>query len=1000
MFIQNKYPRGSEWRKWDLHIHTPLSIVQGYGGDKEEVWDKFITALENLPSEVKVLGITDYYFIDGFEKVIRAKKQGRLKNIEKIFPILEFRIDTFASASEHKLYKINLHILFDLNDDSIINEINSVKKYFIERISILKSRTEISLTIDNMIEHSPDNTLESGFNEFIPGTEQVFELLSSPTWKNRHILFLGYNEWANLEKYKQLKNEKIELHKRANGFFTASEIDYTHKKKEFINEYGKRPLFHSKDIHSFEDLTNKYFCNTWIKADPSFDGLKHVFYEPEERLYLGKCPDKITWINNNKANIIDSIQLHSTSNNNEWFDNTGKVEFNSSLITIIGNKGSGKSALADIIALAGNNKKEQYSFLNSKKFLKTTQCRKYSSQIYYNDNYQNEVKLNNTNGEKSEVEKLVYLSQSFVNNLCENIDDPSIFQQEINRVIFSHIPKEECLGQHSLDSLIEKKAEASNKKINAVRDEINKINYTICEKENKIKDDRIISLKAHLAEKRRQLKQLIREEKPKLVEKPEADVSTMHIQKKIHKYNTIKERIEGIINSKRKALSKNNQIILNINNILQSIDLLYNNYQKIVDSINSLETESSIRADEIIHLTVKKEALEKIIVALENKKAAANKYAVKGTQTKYRIDESLRKLNNIVDEKHSLYNKYLENIIIWKQEIKNMKGEKNENGTLKYYRWELNAAKNKIPDELEALYCERKEQARQLLECIEQREDLLSSIYSKSQERVQDQADRFIINKNQFVEFDTDIELSPEFEDDFFQFISQNKSGTFYKKDAGSKQLKKIINSIENDKATDWIEFPHEIIRALKHNLAEDPDVLDKKYATDIDNILLAKLKKKELYNYLFCFKYLQPKFVIKYEGKRIDQLSPGEKGMVLLIFFLLIDKSKYPLIIDQPEENLDNETVFLRLVNFIKECKKERQIIIVTHNPNLAIACDAEQIIYCSMEKENKNNISYTSGSIENSNMKKHAIDVLEGTKPAFLNRQSKYDIEDFTLA
>ena len=61
------YPKGSEWRKWDLHVHTPYSIVNNYEGkSEEEKWDKFIEAIENLPDEVKVIGITDYYFIDGY----------------------------------------------------------------------------------------------------------------------------------------------------------------------------------------------------------------------------------------------------------------------------------------------------------------------------------------------------------------------------------------------------------------------------------------------------------------------------------------------------------------------------------------------------------------------------------------------------------------------------------------------------------------------------------------------------------------------------------------------------------------------------------------------------------------------------------------------------------------------------------------------------------------------------------------------------------------------
>ncbi|MDQ7864056.1 hypothetical protein RCO48_32125 [Peribacillus frigoritolerans] len=63
-----KYEKGSEWRVWDLHIHTPKSIINEYGSNNNAVWEKFIQRLEELPPAVKVIGINDYYFIDGYEK--------------------------------------------------------------------------------------------------------------------------------------------------------------------------------------------------------------------------------------------------------------------------------------------------------------------------------------------------------------------------------------------------------------------------------------------------------------------------------------------------------------------------------------------------------------------------------------------------------------------------------------------------------------------------------------------------------------------------------------------------------------------------------------------------------------------------------------------------------------------------------------------------------------------------------------------------------------------
>ncbi|PPK43884.1 hypothetical protein B0G57_111192 [Trinickia symbiotica] len=106
---------------------------------------------------------------------------------------------------------------------------------------------------------------------------------------------------------------------------------------------------------------------------------------------------------------------------------------------------------------------------------------------------------------------------------------------------------------------------------------------------------------------------------------------------------------------------------------------------------------------------------------------------------------------------------------------------------------------------------------------------------------------------------------------------------------------------------------------------------------------------------------------------------------------YLLVDKDDIPIVIDQPEENLDNQTIYKILVKCIKAAKERRQVIIVTHNPNLAVVCDAEQIIYAECNKT-EHSFTYEAGGIENPKMLEKVIHILEGTKPAFKNRSDKY--------
>lgn len=164
------------------------------------------------------------------------------------------------------------------------------------------------------------------------------------------------------------------------------------------------------------------------------------------------------------------------------------------------------------------------------------------------------------------------------------------------------------------------------------------------------------------------------------------------------------------------------------------------------------------------------------------------------------------------------------------------------------------------------------------------------------------------------------------------------------------------------------------------------------KSSIGIGSILRKDKVASDVYDLLFGLSFLEPRYSLLFQDAQIEQLSPGQRGALLLIFYLLVDKGRNPIILDQPEENLDNETVVSLLVPVLTEAKKRRQIIMVTHNPNLAVVCDAEQIIWSAFDRKNAAKISYVAGSIENPAINGHVVNVLEGTMPAFNNRSNKY--------
>lgn len=144
--------------------------------------------------------------------------------------------------------------------------------------------------------------------------------------------------------------------------------------------------------------------------------------------------------------------------------------------------------------------------------------------------------------------------------------------------------------------------------------------------------------------------------------------------------------------------------------------------------------------------------------------------------------------------------------------------------------------------------------------------------------------------------------------------------------------------------------------------------------------------------------RYITVQYGITYDDMPIEQLSPGTRGIVLLLLYLAIDThDRRPLLVDQPEENLDPHSVFSELVPHFRAAKQRRQVIVVTHNANLAVNTDADQIIVADSQRTEQGGlptIAYKSGSLENPTIRAAVCRLLEGERRAFLERARRYRI------
>lgn len=937
--------RGSEWNRWDLHIHTPKSIVNNYDGDNPEGWEKFICSLESLPEDVKVLGINDYYFTDGYEKVMEYKFNGRLKNIEKIFLILEFRVDTFATASQHDIQKVNLHILFDIDETDYCNEIQLVKDQFINNIKLssLEEHNTVPLSKDNMAKYSTDKSISKGFNEFIPSTKLVYDLSKSNTWKEKTFILLGYKEWSNMEVGTQIKHYKRELFDKADAFFTAApSLEKALEKKAKIEMFGDKPIIHSMDIHDFEAFkADKYDCYTWIKADFSFNGLMQIKYEPLDRIQLKSHNPKFS---ESKTNIISSICF---KNANQWFSNE-LINLNRGLVAIIGEKGSGKTALLDMIALSSEEGIFEADVKNPSSFYfrvrKDGKLGNLESEITFEglESYSTKISTLSVSSSSVPSAKVRYLSLKELENYSSEKEQ---LQSFIREIINSN--------------------DTSIKEFYRLYDDIDKeigvINKTIEENSNKL----IVK-----AEKQKALKSKESELKGHILDEPKH--SSGFDEDKNNKFRGLLTKESNL----KKVETELQQQLVELESFTNWVE------EKIKSTQKKLHEEVQSRANDYDLISELVHDVVKPVVTLNGLDELQMEYV----KSKSKITEIQSELQTILLELEPL-----------KKENSNFEDEQKI-----LTNW-LNK-RNELSREFASLHSEYNRMAHYESSLELGKNDRRSKYLGLLKMKLL-QRDKYIELKNVVEEgvIGFNVSISFNFEKLKIKEDQIINHGSGYSSESIMKALWGIYNEItDNLQSTTNDETLDSVLYKLTESLFE-VDNLEQFISKNFGKDAVSKLLKQsytiaDFYDFLFD-DYYSVNYDIKYNNKALFLLSPGQKGLVLMKLFLKLDKSSKPIIIDQPEDNLDNKSVYNDLKDDIRDVKKRRQIIIATHNPNLVVNTDAEQIIVARFEdvEDDKGvRITYKSGGLEDKEIRNAVCDILEGGKEAFQKREERYHLRE----
>lgn len=1035
--------RGSLWRKWDLHVHTPESeLANGFGDDfKEYAKNLFKAAIDH---KIAVVGVTDYFGIWGYKRLkeIQETTLHELLDDDKLaekarkvllLPNIEFRLDVLVND-----HRVNFHVLFSDEVDCA-----DIEENFLHDIKVLyeggpqgpddarklSKRTLSQIGADLKQEHAFNGTdLHVGMMNSFVSHSQISDILARQPglFEGKYLLAVVADEDLSKVSWNGQGHLTRKVLIQKSDFLFASNpktIDWGlgllgySKPEDFSKEFKSlKPCLHGSDAHAYERLfrpEHDRFC--WIKSDISFGGLKQALHEPSRRVFIGEQPEARRRIAKNRSKFIDKLTINWTDayqgHKGQWFQNID-ISLNPELVAVIGNKGGGKSALADIIALSGNSyqERQKYSFLREMKF-GSSLSRNFQATIEWFSKDVAQIPSLDQDFSPDKTEGVKYLPQSHFEDICNEIDSSDKFRREIEKVVFQHVPDFERAGYDSFDELVRAKESTAKAEIDTLKNELSTIIDDLVVLDEKSHSSYRNKIKSAIDEKQTALKSHL-ESPPEVVPKPKDAEESNPVSRNLKKRRTQLEDIEAKIDSHEEELTRLNRLTIEIDEQIETFENLKRQIDKAKEQSKSLLAEWEIDIEEVLKIEFnasklkeyKKQKTERIqslkaefkvrdIELSENAKILydgeeweeADLLLVAPLIVQrdfYRL--TISSLEKRLSETQRKFEEYQEKRKIWEKRRDEIQGKADgsEPDTLKYFEKVLRYLDNELTGEIASKRQQLIEKALGILG----EKNRIKSVYDSIKESIETElASEHDLLAKYPINIESSLRVKPDLSERILAHVNKNRSGTFYRMEDDGEPFQVLLKDRNIGEEGDLKDFLSDVLNRIDSDhrpefRGEQRSIVDQ--VSDLGGF----------YRSLFSLDYLEVKYDLKHGEKSLEALSPGERGALLLVFYLMLDKSETPLIIDQPEDNLDNQSVAEILVPFIQKAKQRRQIIMVTHNPNLAVVADAEQIIRVDLKKDEDNRFEFKSGAIENPEINREIVDVLEGRMPAFSNRSIKY--------
>lgn len=973
---------GSVWRRWDPHIHAPGTLLNDqFAGD----WDGFVDGINRASPAAEILGITDYFSIAGYRAVRKLYIEGRLPRVKLLFPNVELRIDI---ATERKR-PINVHLLFSPDDPDHEKKIEQV----LTRLSFEYQGRPYPCTADgltalgqvhNPLQKDAAAAKSEGANQFKVPVDQLRSLFRNDTWVVQNCLVAvctnSTDGTAGLQKDASFSAWRKEVERLAHLMFSGNpktrdfwlgrgDRDTTALEQEYG---GPKPCLHGCDAHEIAKVLvpdDERYC--WIKGDPSFEALRQTLLEPDERVWIGRTPPS----RHDAGSCISEVSTGST----DWLTNRA-IRLNPGLVAIIGSRGSGKTALADLLAAGANVDSPQLltsSFLHRASH-PVNHLKRAVVKLTWGNDATATRSLNPDEAvgwDEGRSEGVRYLSQQFVEQLCSSAGLAVELRQEIERVIFEATDSTERFDADSFEQLADIHLGPIQANRRETQEAIQQISSQIVAedalhnrletitKEREVLQQRITKTRADMLN----LMPKGQEERAKRLAALEAALATATTG--VDKLKRARVRVEDLQRSVTRMRAESfPQHLAKLKNDFQEAGLTPAEWQPFAVTFSGdvervLTARLAALNGEIGRLTHGEPDIAIDLTSPPSEKWPQQVLLKERDKAKEAVGIDAQKQRRYTDLQRALEKE--------ERSFQRATGELEHANGAAQRKQELADRRRKLYQGVFQSYLEEQAVLTRLYGPLQQHLEHAKGSLSRL---------RFTVSR--------EVNLTPWIEAGERLFDLRKESAL-----RGHGGLRR--------EAEKWL------LRAWKLGTAEAVATAMQSFIQELhpefqksrpSTVLPAQIAEwmQQVAAWVYSTDHIQMRYSVTYDGVAIEHLSPGTRGIVLLLLYLVIDRhDRRPLIIDQPEENLDPKSVFDELVPHFRDARRRRQVIIVTHNANLVVNTDADQVIVASSAPKDGvglPTLSYKAGSLENPEIRNSVCDILEGGERAFLDRERRY--------